>query len=377
MRASPTSKPVRLLLAAATAAGAASAAVLAGPSPAVADIGHQIAAAQARLAALERGAEAAGQRFNHARDELATAQGQVTATRRTLQAANQRLAAHEGAFKSYVGNLYMQGGSALTDVGPMLLSGTTSQTMQRLDQTRLAAVAQQQTVVQYAAARRAEEQAAAAATASLAKMRAAESQALAAKRSVQTEVAQAQHILSDLRAKQARLIAAARRAAARRAAQARAAALARQQAALAAAATAAQAQPVSPPPVQAVHVSGNVVATAIAVAKAQLGKPYVWGAAGPDSFDCSGLTMYAYGQAGVALPHYTGDQWNVGRHVPESALQPGDLVFFNTDAPLGHVGMYLGNGEFIQAPHTGTVVQITALSGYYQSVYAGAVRVVG
>jgi cell wall-associated NlpC family hydrolase len=87
--------------------------------------------------------------------------------------------------------------------------------------------------------------------------------------------------------------------------------------------------------------------------------------------------MYAYAAAGISLAHYTGDQWNEGRHVSESQLQPGDLVFFNTDAPLGHEGMYLGGGEFIHAPHTGTVVQIATLSGYYQDTYAGAVRVVG
>ena len=107
----------------------------------------------------------------------------------------------------------------------------------------------------------------------------------------------------------------------------------------------------------------------------ELGKSYVWGAAGPDHFDCSGLTMYAYAAAGVSLSHFTGAQWNEGRHVPESDLQPGDLVFF--EKTLGHMGMYIGNGQFIHAPHTGDVVKISALSGYYQDEYAGAVRVAG
>ena len=365
MRAFGTSKAVRVLAAAVAIAGTAATATFTSAPSAVADIGHQIAVAKARLATLERQAEAASERFDHARDQLLAARGDVTAARQTLAAANLRVQAHEKSFRSYVAELYEQGGSSTAGLTPMLLSGTTSQTLQRLSQMRLAATAQERTVVAYAAARRSQEQAA------------AEAAALTARRAIQDKVTEAQHLLRGLRAKQARLIAAARRRAARRAAEARAAALARQQAALAAAASAVQAQPLSSPPIAPVHASGNVVATAIAVAKQQLGKPYVWGAAGPNSFDCSGLTMYAYGRAGVALPHYTGDQWNVGRHVSESELQPGDLVFFNTDEPLGHVGMYLGGGEFIQAPHTGTVVQITPLSGYYQEHYAGAVRVVG
>ena len=107
----------------------------------------------------------------------------------------------------------------------------------------------------------------------------------------------------------------------------------------------------------------------------ELGKSYVWGAAGPDHFDCSGLTMFAYAAAGISLSHFTGAQWNEGRHVSQGELVPGDLVFFGTS--LGHMGMYIGNGQFIHAPHTGDVVKISALSGYYQSEYAGAVRVAG
>ena len=82
--------------------------------------------------------------------------------------------------------------------------------------------------------------------------------------------------------------------------------------------------------------------------------------------------MFAYAHAGISLPHYTGDQYNQGHHVAETELQPGDLVFFEKN--LGHMGMYIGNGNFIHSPHTGDVVKISALSGYYQNEYAGAVR---
>jgi cell wall-associated NlpC family hydrolase len=109
---------------------------------------------------------------------------------------------------------------------------------------------------------------------------------------------------------------------------------------------------------------------AVAAAKSKLGAPYVWGGDGPNSFDCSGLTMWAYKQVGISLPHFTGAQWNVGRHVSRSALRPGDLVFFYSD--LHHMGMYVGGGNMIHAPHTGDVVRIAPLSG---RPYAGAVRV--
>jgi cell wall-associated NlpC family hydrolase len=101
----------------------------------------------------------------------------------------------------------------------------------------------------------------------------------------------------------------------------------------------------------------------------ELGKPYQWGAAGPDSFDCSGLTQYVWGKAGVYLDHYTGSQWNQGQHVEASQLQPGDLVFFGSD--LHHVGIYVGNGNMIEAPHTGANVRV---SPYNRPDYAGAVR---
>ncbi len=97
-------------------------------------------------------------------------------------------------------------------------------------------------------------------------------------------------------------------------------------------------------------------AKAIAFARAQLGKPYVWGATGPNSYDCSGLTQAAWAAAGVTLPRTTWDQVNVGQRVAISNLQPGDLVFYYSD--ISHVAMYIGNGMMIQAPHTGAVVDI-------------------
>ncbi|KAB2372538.1 NlpC/P60 family protein [Actinomadura montaniterrae] len=117
-------------------------------------------------------------------------------------------------------------------------------------------------------------------------------------------------------------------------------------------------------------IGDGKAAQALRYAMSKLGSPYVWGAAGPTTFDCSGLTMWAYKQVGINLPHYTGSQWNAGTHVPESQMQPGDLIFFYSD--LHHMGMYVGGGKMIHAPHTGDVVRIASLSG---RPIAGVVRV--
>ncbi len=105
--------------------------------------------------------------------------------------------------------------------------------------------------------------------------------------------------------------------------------------------------------------SGAGNAAAVGVAERYLGVPYAWGGASPSGFDCSGLMYYAYKQIGKYVPHYTVAEWNAFPHVPLNQLQPGDLVFFGGES---HVGMYIGGGRMIHAPHTGTVVQITALS---------------
>jgi cell wall-associated NlpC family hydrolase len=110
-----------------------------------------------------------------------------------------------------------------------------------------------------------------------------------------------------------------------------------------------------------------IAARAIAFAKTRLGSPYVWGAIGPTAFDCSGLTMWAYRQAGVTIPRTSRQQYAALPHVPLSQLEPGDLVFYATDvtnpATIHHVGMYLGAGLSIYAPQTGDVVKIGAV-GY-------------
>ncbi|KAA8664189.1 C40 family peptidase, partial [Clostridium sp. HV4-5-A1G] len=93
-----------------------------------------------------------------------------------------------------------------------------------------------------------------------------------------------------------------------------------------------------------------------------LGVPYVWGGTSPEGFDCSGFVQYVYAHFGVNIPRVSQEQQNFGIPVQRGELQPGDLVFFGT--PAYHVGMYIGNGKFIEAPHTGDVVKIANLGNY-------------
>jgi peptidoglycan DL-endopeptidase CwlO len=111
---------------------------------------------------------------------------------------------------------------------------------------------------------------------------------------------------------------------------------------------------------------------AVAFAYAQLGKPYQWGATGPGSYDCSGLVQAAWAAAGVSIPRTTYNQWGSLPHVSTSALEPGDLLFFDG---IGHVAMYVGNGYMIDAPHTGLDVEkVSMMTSWYQSSLDGAAR---
>ncbi|MEO3813376.1 NlpC/P60 family protein [Sphaerisporangium sp. B11E5] len=111
-------------------------------------------------------------------------------------------------------------------------------------------------------------------------------------------------------------------------------------------------------------------AEAVRWALTQQLKPYVWGAEGPNSYDCSGLVMWAYQKVGISLPHYTGDQWTAGTHVSREEMRPGDLVFFYSD--LHHVGIYIGGGMMVHAPRTGDVVRVAPIGN---RPFAGAVRI--
>jgi cell wall-associated NlpC family hydrolase len=141
--------------------------------------------------------------------------------------------------------------------------------------------------------------------------------------------------------------------------------LAAQAAQRAAAAAAAESSNASPAWSASSGASANQGDIAANWALTQIGKPYQWGGAGPDSYDCSGLAMVAWEQAGVQLAHYTGYQWESGPEVPLDQLQRGDLVFYATDTSdpgtIHHVGIYIGNGQMVDAPYTGAYVRIDSI----------------
>lgn len=119
--------------------------------------------------------------------------------------------------------------------------------------------------------------------------------------------------------------------------------------------------PTAPDPVTAAQSASGTVDAVIAYATAQLGDPYVWGASGPNAFDCSGLIMRAYEQIGLSLPHFTGALISLGQSVSRNELQIGDIVFPNK----GHVGIYVGGDQIIHAPQAGDVVKISTLWNFY------------
>lgn len=189
----------------------------------------------------------------------------------------------------------------------------------------------------------------------------------AARSSIQSQLGQRQSLLGSIRGEIAHLQAQeqARQAELQRQLQAQ---LSTQQAAasqtaLSQTVTATPSPTIAPPPAR----YGGVVG----IAMRYLGTPYVWGGASPGGFDCSGFVMYVYAQVGVSLPHNAAAQYGVGTPVSQGQLQAGDVVFFDG---LGHNGIYIGGGNFIHSPHTGDVVKISSLSGWYASTYVGARR---
>lgn len=123
--------------------------------------------------------------------------------------------------------------------------------------------------------------------------------------------------------------------------------------------------------------NSSAVETVVNAALAQVGKPYVWASSNPSvGFDCSGLTSYAFRQAGININRIAADQYSNGTPVSKDNLVRGDLVFFSYGGGIGHVGLYIGNGQFVHAANYSTGVIVSNLNGYYSNVYAGAVRVI-
>lgn len=133
-----------------------------------------------------------------------------------------------------------------------------------------------------------------------------------------------------------------------------------------------------PEPEAAADSTGGPGEKVAALARVQVGKPYGWGATGPERFDCSGLALYVYRQLGIALPRVSSDQASMGTHVDRSELKPGDLVFFSLRSAFDHVGIFLGNNRFVHAPRRKEPVRVDNLDdAWWNRAYKGARRVFG
>ena len=350
-----------VILAAALALGVCSAAAHADP---IADKRAQAAQVQAQIATLNTKAEIASERYNAARDHHERLTTQVKSSRRDLARIKAKEAALQKQLDTRADVLYRQGPlgflnivlSARTlsdfDASFQMLTNASRNDALTVDQIKLAkakAIEVQAVLV------RQESQAA------------AQQRTMAAnEQAVRGDLASSKQVLASVDASIQRLVAEQK---AREAAEAHA----RQVALLASLASRRHSSGGSAS--LDLALGGNPPksskgAQAVWWAEKKLGSPYVWAAAGPDSFDCSGLMLWAYGKVGVSLPHYSGAQYESGQHVSRDNLEPGDLVFFGS--PIHHVGMYVGSGDFIEAPYTGVDVRITSLDR--RSDFAGACR---
>jgi peptidoglycan DL-endopeptidase CwlO len=325
-------------------------------------------------ASLEHAVEA----YNFATVKLNKVRADLKANHAQLQVAKQSLGRAQAALAARLVSLYQSGG--LNDSLSVLLGASSLDDLVNRYNTANRISAQDTHVLgevtrydKQVKAQEARLKHAKAEAAALVQQRAAE------RASIQGQLASRRALLSSIQGEIAHLKAqeAARQAELRRELAARVAAQQQQAPAQAIASTVSPVSPIgdsggnggagavgpAPPPTHS---------SVVAIAERYLGVPYQWGGASPSGFDCSGLVMYVYGQVGVSLPHSSYAQYGMGSPVSRSDLQPGDLVFFDG---LGHVGIYVGGNSFIHAPHTGDVVKISSISGWYASTYVGARRI--
>ncbi|MGH8890044.1 MAG: C40 family peptidase [Acidothermaceae bacterium] len=321
----------------------------------------EAAQAQAKADALGVQADKAVEAFNAAQAKLAAATAQAHAQEAAVAKAKQQFDIARAGIQALAAAEYETG--SLNSSINYLLSDDPEVILQKAAMLSQVNRAQTANLTKVINADRQVESAQAAATQALAAQQAAATKLAASKSAVQKALAAQQAVLSTLQTKVKQEQAAA-------VAAARAASVHQQTASRSTNRVAIKphAEPgATTVGIAPVAASGGAKA-ALAFAYSQLGKPYRYGGAGPGSFDCSGLAMRAWGAAGVSLSHSAAAQQHEGTRVSMSALQPGDLVFWGS--PAYHVGIYVGGGRILDAPHTGTVVQIQSIWGHP----SGAVR---
>jgi cell wall-associated NlpC family hydrolase len=303
------------------------------------------AAARRELARLDGQVDTAVEDYDQARIELAAAQRTAANVQARVRRAEAELKVLRGRMGGFASAAYQSGGM---DSFVTLLSTSNPNTF--LDQaTALDQIARDQAgqLRQMKAAARKLKSQQDAARQAVESTRAVERRMAGIKHDLEIKVARQQQLLDIVESRAARAARAAREAAAARRARASRAATR----------------------VSYDGPASGRAAVAVSEAYRQLGKPYRWGASGPNSFDCSGLMMWVWGKAGVSLPHSSRAQYGYGTHVSRGELQPGDLVFYGS--PIHHVGIYVGGGRYIAAPHSGDVVGFRDVN---RGDWAGATR---
>jgi cell wall-associated NlpC family hydrolase len=348
------------------------AAALVAASPSFADPGSvsskqaEAQSVMSQIQGLDANLERAVDAYNLANEKLAGIEGDLRTNKAELKLARANLRHAQRMLNAHLVALYTSGGQ---DTGLEVLLGATSMddlinrldTMNRVSDQSADVLKQVKIFRVKVKQERERLQAAHVQQAKLVAERSAE------KASIEGQLASRQQLLSSIKSQITQMQAAEQARQAQLAAEARARLASNGAAVLNASAGAVvstQPAPVyAPPPSK----YGGVVG----IAMQYLGTPYVYGGASPSGFDCSGFVMYVFAQIGVSLPHNAAAQYGYGMPVSRDQLQPGDLVFFNG---LGHVGIYIGGGQMIHSPHTGDVVKISSLTGWYASTYVGARR---
>lgn len=325
--------------------------LVAGPS-AAAPTQAELEAAEARLMEIEREFELVVEEYNAVNERLDRIQHDMAATQLIVRRINARMETKESAAVALAIELYKAGPTGAA-VEAVLSSETIADIETRVEYLESSNDAQAEVFERLAVDRMQldrhmsalEDQKSAAllAEARLSQLRQRVEEKVALQ---EDEIAQLNAALERARAREAAAEAAAR------------------QAAAATSGSLLDTGPIKPAPAPNARAQAAVDA-----ALSQVGKPYRWGAAGPDSYDCSGLTMWAWAHAGVSLPHNSGMQYNSTPRVAQSDWQPGDLLFFGD--PIHHVAMYIGNGQMVEAPYTGSQVRVNSA---YRSDYVGAGR---
>ena len=314
-------------------------------------------AVMAQIQELDSNLEIVVDAFNSAQVELDAIKAEQKVNENRLELAKSNLGSARGTLEARLVELYKNGSPDLVEI--LLGSSSLDEILDGIDTA--SRVSEQDTQILREVQKFRKE--IKTREAELADARRKQEQVVAERAAKQAEIkgalAQRQQLLSSIKDQIAELQAAERR----RQARIEAAARARLNAAPAAPDT--TDSPTGAPPSQ----YGGVVG----IAMQYLGIPYQWGGSSPSTgFDCSGFTMYVFSRVGVSIPRTVSTQYGVGVAVSRSELQAGDLVFFNG---LGHVGIYIGGNQFIHSPHTGDVVKISAMTGYYSSNYVGARRI--